>query len=117
MFSNNSRWVSQGGAESERSETWVEFTWDEPVTINACRIVTGQAGGDHPRTPVENFQLQTFQNGRWVDIPKAGVKGNTAACDLGVQFGDVTTDRLRLFINTPGYLARVWELELYRVRN
>ena len=116
VFSNNSRWVSQGGAESERSETWVEFTWDEPVTINACRIVTGQVGGDHPRTPVENFQLQRFQNGRWVDIPKAGVKGNTAVCDLGVQFGDVTTDRLRLFINTPGYLARVWELELYKIK-
>ncbi len=113
--SNASRWVSVDGSESERTETWVEFTWDAPVTFNAARIVTGQAGSGIPTTPTENFQLQLFQNGRWVDIPKAGVKGNKYV-DFGFMFDSVTTDRVRLFINTPGILARVWELELYNVK-
>ena len=115
VFNNASRWVSKSGGESEKMETWVEFTWDEPVTFNAARIVTGQAGGEKPRTPVDNFQLPIMKDGKWVNIPKAGVTGNKF-CDLGVEFDDVTIDRMRLFINVPGYIARVWELELYRLK-
>lgn len=114
IFNNASRWVSKGGQESERMETWVEFSWDKPVTVNAVRIVTGQVGAIEPTTPIDNFQLQILKNGRWVDVPKAGRRENKL-CDFGVQFDEVTTDRMRLFINTPGYLARIWELELYRL--
>ncbi|MBR5160788.1 MAG: hypothetical protein IKW80_04105, partial [Thermoguttaceae bacterium] len=65
--------------------------------------------------PAESFQLQTFRNGAWVDIPNAGVKGNKTLCDLGVQFDAVTTTRLRLLINSADGTARVWEVELYNV--
>ena len=112
LTNNESRWV--GGSDIE--DTWVEFTWKEPVTINACRIVTGRFYEGRLVDPVGSFKLQTFKNGRWVDIPKAGIGENTAF-DIGVQFDDVTTNRLRLFINTPGFLAKVWELELYRLKN
>ncbi|MBR0239369.1 MAG: FAD-dependent oxidoreductase [Thermoguttaceae bacterium] len=112
LTNNESRWV--GGSDTE--DTWVEFTWKEPVTINACRIVTGRFYEGRLVDPVGSFKLQLFQNGRWVDIPKAGI-GENAACDIGVQFDDVTTNRLRLFINTPGFLGKVWELELYRLKN
>ncbi len=115
LFDNGSRWVSRGGQESERMETWVEFTWEKPITVNAARFVTGQMGGDKPRTPVDNVQVQIFKDGRWTDIPKAGVKENTF-CDFGVNFDAVTTDRLRIFVNTPGYIARFWEVEFYNLR-
>lgn len=114
VTNNASRWVSVDGQESERMETWVEFTWEQPVTFNAVRVVTGQAGNGMPTTPIENFQLQTFQSGRWVNVPRAGVKNNKYV-DFGVTFDSVTTDRVRVFINTPGILARIWELELYQL--
>lgn len=112
--SNSSRWVSRSGQESERSETWVEFEWNAPVTFNAARIVTGQAGGAAPCTPVDNLSIQVLKNGKWTDVPKAQVKDNRYV-DFGLQFESVTTDKMRIFINTPGYLARIWELELYNL--
>lgn len=117
VSNNDSRWVSQLVRGTDRVQPWVEFSWDKPVTINACRIVSGYIADASPLPgdPAESFQLQTFRNGVWVDIPNAGVKDNKTLCDLGVQFDAVTTTRLRLLINSADGTARVWELELYNV--
>lgn len=110
---NASRWVSDE-KNVDSAETWVILNWKEPVTFNAMRICTGQAGETSPKTPVLNFALQIKKDGKWVNIPGADVKNN-AFCDTGLQFDSVTTDSVRLFINQPGYLVRVWELELYNL--
>ena len=119
--SNASRWVcSELNVDS--TEKWLELRWNQPVTFNALRVVSGQRGtakdGDKtvslPRDAVDNFVLQVFQDNHWVDVPQSAVRDNPY-CDIGVTFPAITTDRVRLFINTPGYLARIWEVELYHL--
>ncbi len=113
--SNASRWVSLEGQEAEREETWVEFTWDVPVTFNAVRVLTGQAGENAPHGQVDNLVLQKWDGTRWADIPGAAVTENTKV-DFGLQFPPVTTDKMRAFFNQPGIPVRIWELELYELK-
>jgi len=110
---NGGRWVSATTPEGEPVEHWVELSFDAPVSINAVRIVSGQAG---PMTPIQSFVLQRRDGSRWVDIPETKTEGNTSA-DIGKRFNAVVaSDAFRLFITeTPGGLARIWELELYRI--
>ena len=110
--SNDGRWVSETTPVGQSVEHWVELNFAEPVQINAVRILTGQSG---PTTPIRDFVLQQRVDTRWVDIPGTKTEGNSAA-DVGKRFSTVTSNACRLFITgTPENLARIWELELYRV--
>ncbi|MDO4575835.1 MAG: FAD-dependent oxidoreductase [Planctomycetia bacterium] len=110
LSSNGSRWVSDPSKDD--NEAWVELQWKEPVTFHAVRMISGMAGNETPVSPIQNFQLQRQENGRWVDIPGAFAKDNTC-CDFGVQFAPVTTDKVRIFFRTGAVKVRVWEVELY----
>jgi hypothetical protein len=105
---NALRWVSDS-----KLPGWVELAWDKPRTINAVRIVTGQAGGTEPKTPIIDFVLQSFDGSVWRDIPGTTVTGN-GRFDWHTKFPAVTTSCVRLLVTeTPGELTRIWELELY----
>lgn len=103
---NSLRWVSD-----KLSPATVELKWDAPQTFNAVRIVTGQSPG---KTPITNFALEYKAGDRWLDIPKAQVEDNVLV-DWGGLFKPVTTSGLRLLVyETPGSIARIWELEVYK---
>ena len=110
---NAGRWVSATTPDDEPVEHWVELNFDAPVSVNAVRILSGQAG---PMTPITAFVLQRREGDRWIDIPETKTEKNMSA-DIGKRFNTlVTSPSFRLLITeTPGNLARIWELELYRV--
>jgi hypothetical protein len=111
MSTNNGRWVSATTPEGEPVEHWIELSFAAPVSINAARIVSGQTG---PQTPIQTFVLQRKEGENWIDIPMTKTEKNISA-DIGKRFNLATSDAFRLFITeTPGNLARIWELELYR---
>jgi hypothetical protein len=113
---NAGRWVSSESESMLTDPHWVELSFSEPVEINAFRVISGQAGG---QTPLRNFVLQRAsqkQDGaKWVDIAGSAVENNLEP-DCGKQFSEVKSSGYRLLItDTPGGLARIWELELYKV--
>ena len=109
LANNAGRWVSD-----EDTQHWVTFEWDQPIRINAMRILTGQAGDGTPITPIADFSLQSLRS-RWADIPGTSVTDNEQ-CDFGCKFPTIETKQLRLLItNTPGNLARLWEAEFYLI--
>jgi hypothetical protein len=109
--SNTERWVS---VVSE-GEHWIELNFDEPVSINAVRILSGYRDSGNLRDPITNFTLQRKDGTRWVDIPGTKAEKNTFA-DFGSRFDQVTGNAFRLLVTeTPNNSARIWELELYRI--
>ena len=105
---NSIRYVSD-----EESPTTVELVWAKPQTLSAVRIVTGQAGGARPKTPITDFVIQHHDEKAWRDIPGTKVEGNESI-DWHTRFKPVTTARLRLVVTaTPGDLTRIWEWEVY----
>ncbi len=113
LKNNNGRWVSDTGEEGPDADPhWVELSFPQSVEVNAVRILSGQNG---PTTPIRTFKLQRKDGGSWVDIPGAKTEKNDD-CDFGQRFNAVKSDAYRLLITeTPGGLARIWELELYNV--
>ena len=108
---NGLRWVS----DKNRAGSWVELAWDQPQTINAARIVTGQAGNGEPTTPIADFVLQYRNGADWRDIPGSKSELNERF-DWNARFPAVTSSRIRLSVtSTPGDIARIWELELYNL--
>jgi len=108
--SNDGRWVSATTPQGQSVEHWVELRFNEQVTVNATRIVTGQSG---PLTPIRDFVLQRRVGNQWVDIPGTKTEDNRSI-DIGQRFDTVTSNAYRLFITgTPENLARIWEWELY----
>jgi len=92
---------------------FVELAWTKPQTLSAARIVTGQARGKWPKTPILDFVLQYHDGSDWRDIPGTRVTGNESP-DWNARFGPVTSDRVRLRVTaSPGDLIRIWEFELY----
>jgi hypothetical protein len=106
---NRLRWVS----DTQVPDT-VELTWDQPQTIGAVRLVTGQSGGNEgPRTPITRFVLQYHDGTDYRDIAATRTENNDAV-DWHARFPTVTSDRLRLVVTqTPGELTRIWEFEVY----
>ncbi len=92
----------------------VTLSWQQPQTIGAVRIVTGQRGGSNgPKTPITDFVLQYHDGSQFEDVPETKVTDN-AACDWHAKFPRVTTSQVRLIVTrTPGDLTRIWELEVY----
>ncbi len=106
---NRLRWVSDTQVPDK-----VELMWDQPQTIGAVRLVTGQSGGNEgPRTPITRFVLQYHDGTGYRDIPETRTENN-GAVDWHARFPTVTSDRLRLVVTqTPDQLTRIWEFEVY----
>lgn len=108
---NDTRWVSE-----RTMPQWVEFTWDEDVTINAVRIVSGWFQGSTPRDVIGGFGLRCLDGEVWKDIPGSRVFTNNRF-DWNGQFDRVTTRGVRLMITAGGgNTARLWEVEIYNYR-
>ncbi len=104
---NAGRWLSTG-----KPPHVVSFTWNEPVTIGAARIVSGYYDGT-VWAPIADFVFQWHDGADWKDLSAAAVAGNLDPY-WNVTFPPVKTAQLRLRISgTPGDIARVWEIEFY----
>ena len=94
---------------------FVELSWPTPQTIGGVRIVTGQAGGQWPKTPITDFVIEHHDGSDWKEIPNTKVTGNESA-DFSARFKPITSDRIRLRVTaSPGDLIRLWEFEVYNV--
>ena len=105
---NDGRWVSDVD-----DGHWVDFIFDKPTTINSAIVITGQAPG---KTPIRDFHwMYEDASGKLVDLKDSAVADNEAPI-VAQQFAETTSKRFRLAITyTPESLARLWEVELYRV--
>ncbi|GHT20672.1 hypothetical protein FACS189419_00170 [Planctomycetales bacterium] len=109
LNSNESRWVS-GKADSHE----IEFEWDEPVTVDTVRIVSGYTTEGATSTPISGYlRVQDKQNSEWHDIVQSDISGNkNVDCLIGLP--KTTTKSFRLIINGTGdKIARIWEIEFY----
>ena len=107
VYQNAGRWVSD-----KASTHWVDFEFAEETTLDAVRVVSGQASA---KTPLADFRLQVERDGAFVDVESAAVRSNDLVI-VGLRFNPISGKRFRLQIDkTPDDLARLWEVELYRV--
>ena len=109
--SDRERWVSNSKNDSENTH-WATLSFDEPQTINAFQIISGMSGG---KSPIRDFVFQYEKDGQFVDIPETMVNDNQSSF-IAMKFPEVTSKKFRIYVtNTPGNIARIWEVELYRV--
>ena len=107
VYKNEGRWVSD-----EAESHWVDFEFAGETTLDAMRVASGQASA---KTPLTKFRLQVERDGAFVDVESAAVENNDAAV-VALKFNPVSGKKFRLQIDeTPGNLARLWEVEFYRV--
>jgi len=91
----------------------VTLTWDTPVMVSACRIVSGWNSGNGPTDPIEDFSLQFHDGQVWRSIEAASVKNN-ARTDWRAAFPVQKSRQFRVLVTkTPGNISRFWEIELY----
>jgi len=106
------RWLSVATPAGQPVTHWVELNFTNPVPVNAVRILTGWVGAVDPIT---DFVLQRKVGDQWIDIPETKTEGNRVA-DVGKRFSTVASNSYRLYITaTPENIARIWEIELYRL--
>lgn len=112
IASNAGRWVSEPVEDMEREPQWVVLNFSAPATINAMRFASGQEGG---AVPIRKAVLQKKDGNSWVDIPGSAVEFNVLPV-VAVRFEPVTGEEFRFLVTqSPENMARLWELELYRV--
>lgn len=106
------RWVSDKRPEGPH---FVILSFEQPVNVNALRIVSGQVPGT---SPIFDFSFQVpdpNKAGEWIDIKETVTNGNNN-CDIGILFPETTSRAFRLLVTaTPGEVARIWEIELYKI--
>ena len=110
LFDNEVRYLS----DPSENPHFIIFSYADPITLNALRVVTGEAPG---KNPITDFVLQykSKANGEWQDIPKTKTIGNTRI-DFDVRFPDITAKELRLLITkTPDGLVRVMDIQFYHL--
>lgn len=113
IHSNVERWVSDTKSDAANIH-WAALCFDEPQTINAFQLISGVAGG---KEPIRDFVFQYEKDGQFIDVPETLVMDNQSS-SIAMKFPEVTSKKFRIYVtNTPGNLARIWELELYRVPN
>ena len=106
---NDSRWLSSA---SELPD-YVTFSWPEPRTISAVRIISGWFDGGRARDPISHFKLQRYHQTRWEDVEGLRII-RRARVELVSRFPAVRSDRVRLAVTgTPGNISRIWEVEFY----
>ena len=103
---NATRWLNRGPLPH-----WIEFTWDQPVSVGAARIISGYYTGGGVTGAVEAFTLSWQDGSVWRELKT--VRGNTLPAWSGT-FPAATTTKVRLGITaTREDTSRIWEVELY----
>ena len=106
---NTLRWLSSASDLPD----YVTFTWSEPQTVGAMRVVSGWYNGSRATDPITDFVLQYHDGRTWHDVQGSLVVSN-ARVEVLREFQPVTADRIRLAVTrTPGNISRLWEVELY----
>jgi hypothetical protein len=106
---NRLRWLSS----SSDSPDYVTFSWREPCTISAVRIISGWFDGEQAKDPISNFKLLYYQENSWKDIEGLRII-RRAQVELVSKFPAIKSDRIRLVVTgTSGNIARIWEVEFY----
>ena len=104
---NAGRWLGSG-----KLPHTIEFTWKEPVTVGAARIISGYYDGSISGA-IRDFVLQWHDGTDWQDIPSTSIEGNVDPY-WHATFASVTTSRMRLQVTkTQIDVSRIWEVELY----
>jgi hypothetical protein len=104
---NSGRWICK-----DKLPHTIEFTWKEPVTIGAARIVSGYFTGT-VIAPIADFAFQWHDGAEWKNIPNASVTGNLDPC-WNSTFTPVKASKLRLVVTkAKADTSRIWEVELY----
>ncbi|MBE0534561.1 MAG: FAD-dependent oxidoreductase [Phycisphaerae bacterium] len=112
LRNNDARWVSDRSMPQ-----WIEFTWPEPQTINAARIVSGwsQSPNRAPADVITDFAFQ-YENDGWKEVPKSKTTANNRH-DCTATFEPIQTKTLRLNITAAaGETARIFEVALYNTQ-
>jgi hypothetical protein len=105
---NAGRWLYRGPLPHA-----AEFTWNEPVSIGAARIVSGYFDGA-VSAPIADFVLQWHDGTAWKDISGTAVTGNRDPY-WNRTFPPVKATKIRLWITaTQIDVSRIWEVEFYR---
>jgi hypothetical protein len=106
LSDNNGRWLG-------KLPQTIEFTWKEPVTLGAARVISGYNQGGKIVAPVSDCALQWQDGAEWKNIPAAAAKDN-AEPFWNCTFAPVKAAKVRLLISkTQGNTARIWEIEFY----
>jgi hypothetical protein len=106
---NSLRWLSSASDLPD----YITFSWPEPRTISAVRIISGWFDGDQAKDPISRFKLQYHQDAGWEDVEGLRIT-RRARVELVSTFPAVKSDRLRLAVTgTSGNISRIWEVEFY----
>ena len=106
---NKLRWVSNA---SELPD-YITFSWPEPKTISAARIISGWFNKGQAGDPISRFELQRRRGPDWVDIEGVRIT-RRGRVELVSTFPAVKSDRIRIVVTgTPGNISRIWEVEFY----
>ncbi|MHC4168150.1 MAG: FAD-dependent oxidoreductase, partial [Planctomycetota bacterium] len=106
---NKLRWVSNA---SELPD-YITFSWTEPKTISAVRIISGWFSKGQAADPISQFNLQRYGSAGWENIEGLRIT-RRGRVELVSTFGAVKSDRVRLVVTgTPGNISRIWEVEFY----
>ena len=106
---NRLRWVSSASEWPDH----ITFSWSQPHTISAVRVISGWFDGKVSKDPIGRFALQVDHQGKWKDIRGLRIMRN-APVESITTFQPVKSDRIRMVItDTPGKISRIWEVEFY----
>jgi hypothetical protein len=104
---NSGRWLGRGKLPHE-----IEFTWENPVTIGAARVISGFFNGA-VIAPIADFALQWHDGAEWKTISGSETKENRDPY-WNRALKPVTATKIRLLVTkTQTDISRIWEVEFY----
>ncbi len=110
LTDNAHRWLST----NTNGPHWAEIDLGGSYRLSRSAITTGYLNGSVYTDPVPTFVLQSWNGSSWQDIAGTAVTGNTNVQVSQVFTAPVTTNKVRFYSTTNGYV-RVREIELFGV--
>lgn len=100
----STRWSA---ADGQQNDQWAEIDFGQETAVN--RVVIKEHKGDYFQ--IANYALQYWDGSKYVDI----TKGFTVGDNKVINFGTVTTSKIRLFMKTNYFIPSIQEIEAYYV--
>ncbi|UCC21453.1 MAG: FAD-dependent oxidoreductase [Planctomycetota bacterium] len=106
---NGQRWLSSANEIPD----YITFSWDEPRTVSAVRIISGWFDGKQSGDSISRFKLQRGKGSGWEDVEGLRIVSNSRVESVW-RFSEFRSERIRLVVTgTPGNISRIWEVEFY----